>query len=109
MVKCYLPLCGNDINKWNERNCTFIRRRNPSNRATRFGLNWIIVRLLTNSHEKHLDDKNVFATSEVKNGIIIVKLGGPGSSVGIATDYGLDGPGFESRWGARLSARPDRP
>jgi len=35
--------------------------------------------------------------------------GGPGSSVGIATDYGLDGPGNESRWGARLSARPDRP
>ena len=23
----------------------------------------------------------------------------PGSSVGIATDYGLDGPGIESRWG----------
>jgi hypothetical protein len=23
---------------------------------------------------------------------------GPGSSVGIATDYGLDGPGNESRW-----------
>ena len=28
----------------------------------------------------------------------------PGSSVGIATDYGLDGPGIESRWGARFSA-----
>jgi hypothetical protein len=28
---------------------------------------------------------------------------GPGSSVGIATDYGLDGPWTESRWG------PDRP
>ena len=28
---------------------------------------------------------------------------GPGSSVGIATDYGLDGPGIESRWGARFS------
>ena len=27
---------------------------------------------------------------------------GPGSSVGIATDYGLDGPGIESRWGARI-------
>jgi hypothetical protein len=26
-------------------------------------------------------------------------LGGTGSSVGIATDYGLDGPGIESRWG----------
>ena len=25
--------------------------------------------------------------------------GGPGSSVGIATNYGLDGPGMESRWG----------
>ena len=24
---------------------------------------------------------------------------GPGSIVGIATDYGLDGPGIESRWG----------
>ena len=24
---------------------------------------------------------------------------GPGSSVAIATDYGLDGPGIESRWG----------
>jgi len=24
---------------------------------------------------------------------------GPGSSVGIATDYALDGPGIESRWG----------
>jgi hypothetical protein len=25
--------------------------------------------------------------------------GGPGGSVGIATDYGLDGPEIESRWG----------
>jgi len=25
--------------------------------------------------------------------------GGPDSSVGIATGYGLDGPGIESRWG----------
>ena len=31
---------------------------------------------------------------------------GPGSSVGIATGYGLDGSGIESRvgWGARFSA-----
>jgi len=26
-------------------------------------------------------------------------LGGPGSSVGIATGYGLDDPGIESQWG----------
>ena len=29
---------------------------------------------------------------------------GPGSSVGIVTGYGLDGPGIESRWWARFSA-----
>ena len=28
---------------------------------------------------------------------------GRDSSVGIATRYGLDGPGIESRWGARFS------
>ena len=28
-----------------------------------------------------------------------MQMSGPGSSVGIATDYGLDGPGMESRWG----------
>jgi hypothetical protein len=27
------------------------------------------------------------------------RFGGPGSSVSIATDYGLDGSGIESRWG----------
>ena len=31
-------------------------------------------------------------------------IGGPGSVVGIATAYGLDGPGIESRWGERFSA-----
>ena len=29
---------------------------------------------------------------------------GRDSSVGIATRYGVDGPGIESRWGARYSA-----
>jgi hypothetical protein len=29
---------------------------------------------------------------------------GPGSVVGIATGYGLDGPGIESQWGSRFSA-----
>jgi hypothetical protein len=39
-------------------------------------------------------------------------LCGPGSSVGIATGYGLDGPGIESRWGGGgeiFRTRPDRP
>ena len=29
---------------------------------------------------------------------------GRDSSVGLATHFGLDGPGIESRWGARFSA-----
>jgi hypothetical protein len=36
---------------------------------------------------------------------VALSLGsGPGNSVGIATGYRLDGPGIESRWGARFSA-----
>jgi hypothetical protein len=41
--------------------------------------------------------------------------GGPGSVVGIATAYGLDGPGIESRWGrdflhlSRPDLRPTQP
>ena len=34
----------------------------------------------------------------------VMHLRGPGSVVGMATGYGLDGPGIESRWGARFSA-----
>ena len=35
---------------------------------------------------------------------LLLPTGGPGSSVGIATVYGLDGPGIESQWGARFSS-----
>jgi hypothetical protein len=36
--------------------------------------------------------------------------GGRDSAVGIATRYGLDGPGMESRWGDEIfRTRPDRP
>ena len=33
-----------------------------------------------------------------------VEVGGRGSIVGIATDYGLEGPGIESQWGTRFFA-----
>jgi hypothetical protein len=38
-------------------------------------------------------------------------FGGPGSSVGIATGYGLDGPGIESGWGRDFPhlSRPAHP
>jgi hypothetical protein len=34
---------------------------------------------------------------------------GPGSVVGIATGYELDGPGIKSRWGQIFRICPDRP
>ena len=34
---------------------------------------------------------------------------GPGSAVSIATAYGLDGPGIDSRWGEIFRTSPDRP
>ena len=36
-------------------------------------------------------------------------ISGPGSVVGIANAYGLDGPGIESRWGEIFLTSPDRP
>jgi len=35
--------------------------------------------------------------------------GGPDSSVGITSGYGLDGPGIESRWRETFYTRPDQP
>jgi hypothetical protein len=51
------------------------------------------------------------------NEFCLIVLGGYGlgRSVGIATDYGLDGPGIESRWGrdfphpSRLALGPTQP
>jgi hypothetical protein len=60
--------------------------------------------------------KKLYEDSEVKNAFVqyVYKLwgfgesfaprSGPGSSVGIATGYELDGPGIESHWGARFFA-----
>ena len=51
----------------------------------------------------------MYIQSRVKYYIVMVFIGGPGSSVGIATDYGLDGPVIESRWVEILRTCPDRP
>jgi hypothetical protein len=39
----------------------------------------------------------------------LIDLGGPDSSVGIPTGYGLEGPGIEFRWGEIFRICPDRP
>jgi len=41
--------------------------------------------------------------------VICYHMCGPGSVVGIATAYRLDGPGIESRWGEIFRTSPDRP
>jgi hypothetical protein len=38
----------------------------------------------------------------------LLYMSGPGSSVGIATGYGLDVPGIESRWGEIFCTFSDR-
>jgi hypothetical protein len=44
-----------------------------------------------------------FSEFVVNKSDLTLKFGGPGSSVGIATDYGLECPGIESRWGRDFS------
>ena len=44
--------------------------------------------------ENFTDSHWIYSFRSVHN-----KVCGPGSSVGIVTGYGLDGPGIESRWG----------
>ena len=39
----------------------------------------------------------------------ILTLCGPGSSAGTGTDYGMDGPGIESRWGEIFRTNPSQP
>jgi hypothetical protein len=46
----------------------------------------------------------IFNESNLVNYIKVKRMAGSGSSVGIVTDYGLDGPWIESRWWARISA-----
>jgi hypothetical protein len=42
--------------------------------------------------------------------IVLVEDVGRDSSVGMATRYGLEGPGIESQWGGKIfRTRPDRP
>ena len=53
---------------------------------------------------------NCFILSQDLLPIFRLRLVGRDSTAGIATRYGLDGPGIECRWGSRFfPTRPDRP
>jgi hypothetical protein len=55
------------------------------------------------------------AVSLLVTALVTLIIGGPGSSVGMATAYRLEGPGIESRWGrdfphmSRPALRPTQP
>ena len=58
-----------------------------------------ITDFLTFSRRSGYEIKMVYNGNKLVSCYWVYK--GPGSSVGIVTGYGLDGPGIESRWGGR--------
>jgi hypothetical protein len=56
-----------------------------------------------------LEFQNIYEKIQIDLTHALFHLRGPGISVGIATDYGLDGPGIESRWGRRDFPHLSRP
>ena len=65
-------------------------------------LNSITCSSLLPSKIWNIDDTSALGSSHVI--LSWLSSHGPGTSVSIATGYGLDGPGIESRWGARFFA-----
>ena len=61
------------------------------------------------SDERNVSAGNLFRMQLSIFGLLTSGKCGPGSVVGIATAYGLDGPGIESRWGEIFRISPDRP
>jgi len=55
-----------------------------------------------------LQDRNISEFECLTFNLRIATACGPGSVVGIATDYRLDGPGIDSRWGEIFRTCPDR-
>jgi hypothetical protein len=59
----------------------------------------------TNFTKSNISFTDIHVTHTLSYFLLILSstYSGPGSSVGIATDYGLDGSGIESRWGRDFS------
>ena len=72
-------------------------------------VNGLQLQCLWNLNLKYSPGRKVFKSICVLKCINYWLYSGPGSSVGIATAYGLDGPGIESRWGEIFRTSPDRP
>jgi hypothetical protein len=61
------------------------------------------------TEKRHCSCEICFVLHNSINMYKCLSISGPGSSVGIPTRYGLDGPGIESRWGEIFSIYLDRP
>ena len=95
---------NNFVNSWVRRAIIYINDFMTKNFCTNDFINWYIVGFWFDSEQikqqfklncgqiKSLAVFNIFLW-------LLAIFCGPGSSVGIATGYGLDGPGIESRWG----------
>jgi hypothetical protein len=72
-----------------------------------FCLNSVFLKVANGLHSQII----IFSLHFLLSTYICIRVcgGGAGSSVGIATSYGLNGPGIESRWGRDFPTCLDRP
>jgi hypothetical protein len=60
-----------------------------------------VVSDVIENHKRKQQQEKEISKKEVAAGVLeqsTIRTSGPGSVVGIATGYGLDGPGIEYRW-----------
>ena len=101
-------IADSDISCWKSHRFHRVALKWPMNERNtqlwRGMMNSGIIRTWLTSSQYHLIARTYAGNATVRN---IYKLqgtiAGRDSSVGIATRYGLDGPGIESRWVARFS------
>ena len=89
----------------NEKNC-----RRPINYKRHKVIRPVFLLLLKCCTQEHFTE--LYNNNAESVNIFFVLLSvflGPDKVVGIATGYGLDGPGIESRWGKIFRTCPDRP
>jgi hypothetical protein len=62
-----------------------------------------LIRMISKATHTHIHTNSLSLSLSLSLSYYVIL--GRDSSVGIATRYGLDGPGIESRWEAKFSAR----
>ena len=101
-------LVTDDLDHWRGVYETKTHGKRTSSRETQRGR---YVGLFFSDSEQNIDELNTVLpiTVTASDYAKLVICQGPGTVVGIATGYGLDGPGIESRRGEFFRTCPDRP